>query len=52
MQERHQGNQRSSIYLLKQILGIPFDVKDTKAKNRSRLNDCGSYVFHNCIPEA
>jgi hypothetical protein len=52
MEGRHQGNQRSCIYLLKQIWGIPFDVKDTKAKSRSRLNNCGSYVFHNCISGA
>ena len=50
MQGWHQGNQRSCIYLLKQIWGIPLDVKDTKAKSRSSLDNCGSYVFHNRIP--
>jgi hypothetical protein len=31
MQGRRQGNQRSCIFALNKIWGIPFDVKDTKA---------------------
>jgi len=42
----------AAAFIAEQIWGIPFDVKDTKAKSRSRLNNCGRYVFHNCISGA